>query len=385
MTSIGQVTPPSSGVWEIKEPVILKSTVSGVTGIVIGEKGCLYVNEGGVINGIPISNTTSDAINKLVIDGGQVNPSNSGVKATVKKDIKKAIPSSQTNWYLISSPLVDQINNSISIRENTNLIVKNFSSGNPEYDLYRFNEGATLTNANGQELQWENYRSTSPVHPGFNDSDNTSPLEKGRGYLYRNISDYTIGMIGAINIGVESHTDYELSYHAEVNGHKNVLKGFNIIGNPYMHNISKGIDGAAIQNTYLETNYYVLDQETGSWIPTKDGTVIPPLTGILVQAKSAGTLAITNSTTVGAGKGDANNNIWFTVSNSTYQDRACVVFQEGRGLNKIAHVNENAPMLYIRHNDEDFASVDTWSLGRTPQGGQCLCPSDEDAGLQSCS
>ena len=357
LVPIGQVTPPTSDVWEITEPVILKSTVSGVTGIEIKTNGCLYVNEGGVIDGIPITNTTSDAINKLVINGGQVNPSNSGVQATVKKDIKKANSSSQKNWYLISSPLVDQTNYAISIREKTNLIVKNFSSNNPEYDLYRFNEGATAISG-GLELQWENYRSTSPVHPGFNDSDNTSPLEKGRGYLYRNISDYTITMIGAINIGVESHTDYELSYHAEVNSHDNVFKGFNIIGNPYMHNISKGIDGAAIQNTYLENNYYVLNQETGSWVPTTDGTVIPPLTGILVQAKSANTLRITNSTTVSAGKGVANDNIWFTVANSSYDDRACVVFQEGRGLNKIAHINEDVPMLYIRHNDEDFASVD---------------------------
>ena len=354
LTAIPPVTPPSSGEWHITTPVILNSTVSGVSGIVIENGGYLYVNQSGVINDIPITNSD---VNKLVINGGQVNPSNSGVKATVKMDIKKANSSSQKNWYLISSPLVNGTD-PISIRENTNLIVKNFSSNNPEYDLYRFNEGATQMNANGQELQWENYRSTSPVHSGFNVNDNASTLEMGRGYLYRNISDYTIGMIGAINIGVESHTDYALSYHAEVNNHDNVLKGFNIIGNPYMHNISKGIAGAAIPNTYLETNYYVLNQENGSWVATDDGTIIPPLTGILVQAKSANTLTITNSTTVGAGKGVANNNIWFTVANSRYYDRACVVFQEGHGLNKMAHMNEDVPMLYIHHNDEDFASVD---------------------------
>ena len=354
LVPITPVTPPTSGVWEINEPVILKSTVIGVSSILIGENGCLYVAEGGVINGIPIKNTTTDAINKLVINGGQVNPSNSGVKATVNKDIKKAISSSQTNWYLISSPLVDQTTYPISIRENTNLIVKNYSTNNPEYDLYRFNEGATQTSG-GLELQWENYRSTSPVHSGFNVNDNASTLEKGRGYLYRNISDYTITMVGAINIGV---TDYALSYNATVNGHDNVFKGFNIIGNPYMHDISKGIDGAAIPNTYLETNYYVLDQENGSWVTTHDGTVIPPLTGILVQAKSANTLTITNSTTVGGSKDVANNNIWFTVANSSYDDRACVVFQEGHGLNKMAHINEEVPMLYIHHNGEDFASVE---------------------------
>ena len=354
-------TPPQETTWTINTPVILNEPLNNtIQTIVIGNNGYLYVNEGGVINGVEITNNTTNAENKLVINGGQVNPSNSGVKATVNKDIKKAIASSQKNWYLISSPLVTQTGNPISIRENTNLIVTNFSSNNPEYDLYRFNEGATQTSG-GLELQWENYRSTNPVHEGFNVNDNTSPLEKGRGYLYRNIADYTITMIGAINI--ESPINYTLSYNATVNGHNNIFKGFNIIGNPYMHNISKGITGSAIpnvisENTILETNYYVLNQENGSWVATDDGTIIPPLTGILVQAKSASTLAITNSTTVGAGKGAANNNIWFTVANSRYYDRACVVFQEGHGLNKIAHINEEVPMLYIRHNDEDFASVD---------------------------
>ena len=355
LSTVPPVTPPTSDEWHITGPVILQTTVSGVTGIVIENDGCMYVNEGGVINDIPIKNTTADAVNKLVINGGQVNPSNSGVQATVNKDIKKANSSSHGNWYLISSPLVDQINNSITIRENTNLIVKNYSTNNPEYDLYRFNEGATQTSG-GLELQWENYRSTNPVHEGFNVNDNNSPLEKGRGYLYRNISDYTITMIGAIN--VDENIDYELSYHAEVNGHDNVLKGFNIIGNPYMHNISKGVDGAAIPNTNLEANYYVLDKTDGSWDLTTDGTVIPPVTGILVQAKSAGTLRITNSTTVGGSKDAANNNLWFTVANSKYDDRVCVVFQEGHGLNKIAHINEEVPMLYIHHNGEDFASVE---------------------------
>lgn len=348
--------PPLETTWTINTPTILNESLNNtIKEIVIGDNGCLYVNTGGYINGVIITNNTTNAENKLVINGGQVNPSNSGVPATVIKDIKRADASNQKNWYLISSPLVDHTDNSISIRENTNLIVKNFSSNNPEYDLYRFNEGATQTDG-VNELQWENYRSTSPEHSGFNVNNHASPLEKGRGYLYRNINDYTITMIGAINI--ESPINYTLSYHAEVNGHDNVLKGFNIIGNPYAHNISKGVTGAAIPNTYLENKYYVLNQENGSWVLTDDGTAIPPMTGILVQAKSAGTLAITNSTTVGASKGVANNNIWFTVANSEYDDRVCVIFKEGHGLNKIAHINEDVPMLYIRHNDEDFASVD---------------------------
>ena len=361
LTTITPVNPPTTGTWNINEPVILNKPVdAGVTSIVIGNNGCLYVNNGGYINGVPITNNTTHAENKLVINGGQVIPSNPGVPATVKKDIEEAFASSQENWYLISSPLVTPtgenpvVYNPISILDKTNLIVKS-SNNYPEYDLYRFNEGATQTSG-GYELQWENYRANHSSDP-----DNFTTLAKGRGYLYRNYYDYTITMTGAINI--EASIDYTLSYHSTVTNdhditHDNLFKGFNIIGNPYTHNISKGITGAAIPNTYLEAKYYVLDQEDGSWDLTNDGTAIPPVTGILVQAKSANTLTITNSTTVGGSKGVANNNIWFTVANSKYDDRACVEFRNGRGLNKIAHPNENVPMLYIHHNDEDFASVD---------------------------
>lgn len=358
LTTIEPVTPPTTGTWNINEPVILNTTVSSdVTSIVIGNNGCLYVNTGGYINGVNIDNTTAHAENKLIINGGQVIPSNSGVLATVKKDISYALPLSQGNWYLISSPLLTPtgenpiVYNPINILDNTNLIVLN-ANNYPEYDLYRFNEGATQTNTNGVELQWENYRAG---HVDF------TTMEKGRGYLYRNYNDYTITLTGTIN--AESSIDYSLSYHSTITNdqsitHDNIFKGFNIIGNPYTHNISKGITGAAIPNNYLEAKYYVLDQKDGSWDLTNDGTAIPPVTGILVQAKSASTLTITNSTTVGGSKGAANNNIWFTVANSKYDDRACVEFRNGRGLNKIAHPNENVPMLYIRHNDEDFASVD---------------------------
>ena len=85
------------------------------------------------------------------------------------------------------------------------------------------------------------------------------------------------------------------------------------------------------------------------------------MTGILVQAKAAGTLTMANSMEgyVAPSKGNAdNNNIWFAVANSKYKDKACVEFRKGHGLNKIAHINEEAPMLYINHNGEDFASAD---------------------------
>lgn len=359
LTTISPVDPPTSGKWTISEPVILDKIVANtVTEIEITNNGCLYVNEGGYINGVEIDNTTNNAETKLVIHGGQVIPSNPGVPATVKKEIEEAYAISQENWYLISSPLVDPtgsepvVYNPISITNNTNLIVKN-AVGYPEYDLYRFNEGATAQNSSGYELQWENYdQHSTGVGADF------TTLTKGRGYLYRNNNDYTITMTGVIN--VENSVTCGVTYHKQVNSHDNTFAGFNIIGNPYAHNITKGTSGANILNgDLLEEKYYVLDATDGSWDLTDDGTAIPPVTGILVQAQKSGDLTIAKSVSAKCNKGEnINNKIWFTVANSKYDDKACIEFKGGHGLNKIAHVNENVPMLYIRHNDEDFASVD---------------------------
>ena len=142
-----------------------------------------------------------------------------------------------------------------------------------------------------------------------------------------------------------------------------MFKGFNIIGNPYSHNIKKGAAGNAIVNgSQLEEKYYRL-LDNGTWQPCNDGGIIPPFEGIIVQAKSSGALTINDVAVAPSSKGEMtrenrNDNIWFTISNSQFEDRACVEFKEGHGLNKIEHQNENAPMLYIHHNDENFASVD---------------------------
>lgn len=282
----------------------------------------------------------------VIEDGGQLV---TGSAVTVKTE-KEVVAASNNNkgWYLISSGV-----NNTSINDNTNLIRMGMDPyyGTYYYDLYRFNEAA-VPNAQGEVLQWENYRSHSTgVGANF------TTLENGRGYLYRNASKYKISIEGTLNVS-------EVTYNLTCSGAE--LTGFNLIGNPYTHNIYKGAAGSAIPNgDILEEKYYVLEgrevNETvvWDWYLNNDGTAIPPMTGILVQAKSAGTLTMANSTSGASGsKGVENRNIWFTVANSSYMDEACVELKEGHGLNKIERMNEDAPMLYVRCNGEDFASVD---------------------------
>ncbi|MBR6439324.1 MAG: hypothetical protein IKS65_09145 [Bacteroidales bacterium] len=285
--------------------------------------------------------------NIVIEDGGEL-ITGSAVSALVRKDFVAADAEKETGWYLISSSVSEP-----NIASKTGLITG--TSYSPHYDLYRFNEAV--------DLQWENYRNA--------EHDDFTTLENGRGYLYRSKDDYTVDIVGTLNV---ERIKYSLSYHETLSpsGRTNDLKGFNLIGNPYSHTIYKGdateyVNPAISNGDILESKYYVLNTVTGSWDITDDGTAIPPLTAILVQTTGAGNTLIINNSTEGEvdreskadrAEKDGGKNIWFTVANGEFEDKACAEFRKGHGLNKIAHQNENAPMLYIRHNDEDFASVD---------------------------
>ena len=341
----------------IKAPFVVDKTVTiNDYGVRFEGDGCIIITENGILY-VP-SITNSDPLKIIIDDGGQIifTGTPGDVAARVKKEVEKFASVAYDNWYLISSPV-----NNPAVATATNIDVLNpeMVLPTPGYDLYRFNEAATVTNEQGHILHWENYRNEA-YHGGSSENpfDN---MTNGRGYLYRSCQDYTVTVDGNLNVGeVASYT------LTNSNTPNIILKGFNVIGNPYPHNIKKG-EGQAIPNTYLEDKYYVLNPTGCVWNLKTDAEEIPPFTGILVQANSEvtalGQTLTISDVTVSSSRADsyeiANNaNIWFTVANNKYEDKACVEFKQGHGLNKIAHINEEAPMLYINYNGEDFASVD---------------------------
>ena len=270
------------------------------------------------------------AENLIIEDGGQlIVPDNATVAATIKKNTVASKPETKdaavNKWYAVASPVAS-------------LAIADFVQGT--HNVYRYVESTNY---------WNEYRNTSTE----NGCDKFDNFENGRGYLYRS-TEANVEYAGTVNA---ANVNYTLSY-ANSN---DAFKGFNLIGNPFTHDIYKGAAGSAIPNgDLLEAKYYVL-QPNGEWTLTDDGTAIPSGTATLVQANKSGTLTISNSTEgyVASAKDRAgNDNIWFTVKNNEFIDKACVEFKEGRGLNKMAHYNENAPMLYVKHNGENFASVD---------------------------
>lgn len=272
-----------------------------------------------------------DPANLIIEDGGQLICNNS-VAATVKKSITASTASKGEGWYTISSP----VNNKTAGGKNYETVagVTNLVPATGKYDLYRFNE--TKDDSDEDNKRWENYK----VHK--------YDLEMGRGYIYRKNSSDELSFVGNTNVGNITYT-LTCSYVPE-------LAGFNLIGNPYPHSIAKG-SGKAIQNgDYLATNYYVLSNND-TWALCTDGSEIPSKQGILVQTVEGFNLTISDTPFTPVPGKYSNDNIRFSVANEQYEDVAYAWFDKGYGLNKIAHRNPDAPMLYIPQDGTNYATA----------------------------
>lgn len=294
------------------DDVIINANVNIPEGVV-AEANQIVINTDTINTG-----SKAQKFGKLTIaDGGQLKVNNS-VTATMQKDITASETKTSNAWYAISSPV-------------NNIAIADFVQG--IHNVYQYDEPS---------MMWQEYR---------NDDNIFENLTNGRGYLYRS----TVAVLeftGDINVGEVS---CQLSYACA----DNRFKGFNLIGNPYPHNIYKG-ENAAIPNTWLEDGFYTLT-ESGAWSAgTDNATPIKPNTGILVQAKSdanMNNLVFTDTDGHNTAK-SGDDNIMFTVKNSVYSDVAYVLFKEGRGLSKIEHRNADIQMLYVINDGEDFAIAD---------------------------
>ena len=162
-------------------------------------------------SGVIVNADDLDVYGTLTIaDGGQLYHNNAGVTATVQKSISAYTPNTKDGWHLIGysfaeNGLVDEMDNLLA----------------NDFDLYYYDE---------------------PTHYWMNQelaANNFTELEAARGYLYANSQAQTIGLKGTLktaNATVNLPLDY-----TEAAGN---LKGFNLVGNPFAHNVT----------TYTRTN-----------------------------------------------------------------------------------------------------------------------------------
>ena len=239
------------------------------------------------------------------------------IDASIPMTVTRWDDSKKTGWHAISSPINGQAFSAV-----TSMVSED------RHNIYRYNESKRL---------WEEYR---------NDANKYTAFDNGRGYLYR--TENNAGSIAFNGTYNEGAIEYVLSYTDKGDN----LSGLNLIGNPYNHVIYKGV---AFPNTYLADGYCVLDLD-GTVHYKADGQVIPVAAGIFVQANEAGTLVFTD-TDASSKERTTDADIWFTVNDSEFSDEAHVQFGEGRGFGKMAHYNEDAPMIYVIQNDANYASA----------------------------
>ncbi len=279
---------------------------------------------------------------KIVLkDGAQMicntNLTGTPIEIHIQKTITAAPnPEEDTpcGWHIVSVPM-DEVKVYDEFENGTNFVSKS-----SPYDLMLYDEPTHW---------WWKYDDKNRYFKVAGKTHNNT--HKGRGYLYRNAQNRSLEFTGKMNIG-------DVTYNLTRKGEK--LKGFHLIGNPYVHGVYKG-NGAAIPNTSEEGNQLLADgfytlSDAGAWIAKTDNTdSIGVCEGILVKAINYGTLTMKNTISKGGSSKGKVNSISFSVSNNTYEDVAYAIFDNGYGLNKIEHINEDIPMVYIRHDDESFA------------------------------
>ena len=241
----------------------------------------------------------------------------------MEKDIAAYSDSNPDAWYTIASPMDE-------------MPIEGSSFVTPEFDLYRFNE-SNLTNE-----EWENYKG---------DLADFTTFENGRGYLFANSNAFSPAFAGTLNA---SAVTCPLSYTERPN---DPLSGFNLIGNPFPHDIYKGA-GAAIDNANLASGYYTLTNE-GTWQVHTYEDAIHPGQGILVKATAPTILTIAKSTAVATSEtGGAKREtspLSISVKGENGMNQAFVYFGRGNSMEKLGGFVAQEPSLWVRDNGKDYA------------------------------
>ena len=267
--------------------------------------------------------STSNVDQLVIKDGGQFINASGNVAATMEKDIVAYSNSNPDAWYTIASPMNE-------------MPIEGSSFATPEFDLYRYNE-SNLTNE-----EWENYKG------GLADF---TTFEKGRGYLFANSNAFSPAFTGTLNASAVS---CPLSFTERPN---DALSGFNLIGNPFPHDIYKGV-GAAIDDANLASGYYTLTNE-GTWQVHTFEDAIHPGQGILVKVAAPTVLTIAKSTAVATSEtGGAKREtspLSISVKGENGMDQAFVYFGRGNSMEKMGGFVAQEPSLWVRDKGKDYA------------------------------
>lgn len=281
------------------------------------------VSDNAMLSGNMIGNKNPDL---LIIDGGQID-CNEGVYATFAKEIDA---SSQwgteflatDGWYGISSPIAG----SVKVTAVSGLL----TSGNNDYDLYLYSE---------PKSSWLNYK---------NEENDFTSLYSGEGYLYASKEGTALHFCGELNT---EDVERNLTYSSE----NEMLKGFNLLGNPFLKSISlANVQGADFSGFCLAT-------DAGAWeVHVGNTDEIAPGEAFLVQTDESRPVVIKKNETTAKNAKTEQSVISVKVENDKYEDRVYAILasspEEKPEMSKFPHQNDAIPSLSI--DDKAIAVLD---------------------------
>lgn len=309
----------------IDDPVVVKRA------LVIPENTTAYADNISFLDGTVI-----------IKEGGELIINDHNCSAQVDLLFQKsitAVPEGDLyGWDIVSIPIDDAILVDDYVY-NTNIITTTTSPY--DFDLLRYDE---------PRHYWDSYTDHSVSF-----SNKFQNLTKGQGYLYRNKNNMSLEFYGTMNVG---DVDCAVTYTASATP----LSGFNLLGNPYTEQITilnatlLNQSNVPLADAKQLTGFYKLDNGCAWTAQIVDPNVKFGLgEGFLVQVPNEAKKVRFSKTARTPSSKAERKLIMLTVSNSKDEDRAYAIWDDCLGLNKISHINEDLPMLYINQKGDDYA------------------------------
>ena len=293
---------------------------ASISSLNLGDKDQMTVTNSSTLTVGTLINTNPD--NLILENGAQLISNSTEVMATVMKAIKgyKTIDN-KGNWYLIASPMTEQLD----IVNSTNLLTTNAT----DYDLYIFDQS--------NETEWLNYK-----------QNHFTTIDNKTGYLYANKDDIDIAFVGTLNNtnGIVTIAFIDDQEHS----------GFNLVGNPFPCN-------ATISRDF----YRIVETLEGSKIMIATDPTIAPMEGIFVKAIDTNDNSITFSKPTAKECHTSESAITMSVGHGQdgVLDIARIRFSGETNLEKLS-LREGGTELFIPQNGKKYALVVNPELSETP-------------------